>query len=119
MTDTDTLLAAEAIKQLKARYFHTLDTKNWAGFQSLFAPDAVMDMREAFNAVDPLSGEPRIYGDASLLAGMDTSGWLLLGAEVIGTSAADLFASVCTVHHGSMPQITVADADNANGIWWM
>jgi hypothetical protein len=119
MTDTEELLATEAIKQLKARYFHTLDTKDWAGFQSVFAPDAVMDMREAFHAVDPLSGEPRIYGNASLLAGMDTSGWLLLGAEVIGSSAPNLFTNVCTVHHGSMPQISIADHDSATGIWWM
>ena len=29
----------EAIKQLKARYFRTMDTKDWDGFADVFAPN--------------------------------------------------------------------------------
>jgi hypothetical protein len=119
MTDLEKLLAIEEIKQLKARYFQSLDTKDWAGFQAVFTPDAVMDMREAFHAVDPVSGEPRIFGEPALLAGMDTSGWLLTSAAVIGANAAELFANVCTVHQGLMPQIRLLGAADAEGVWAM
>ena len=32
MTTVDELLAIEEIKQLKARYFRCVDTKDWEGF---------------------------------------------------------------------------------------
>src|SRR5450759_257723 len=37
------LLDIEEIKQLKARYFRLMDTKDWAGFTALFTDDAVLD----------------------------------------------------------------------------
>ena len=33
----------EKLKQLKARYFRTMDTKDWSGMRSVFADDVVMD----------------------------------------------------------------------------
>ena len=36
----------EAIKQLKARYFRTVDTKDWAGMRQVFADDVVIDVTE-------------------------------------------------------------------------
>ena len=33
----------EAIKQLKARYFRTMDTKDWAGMCQVFTDDVVVD----------------------------------------------------------------------------
>ena len=45
MNDIDKLWAIEQIKQLKARYFRSMDTKDWAALEAVFAPDAVMDMR--------------------------------------------------------------------------
>ena len=33
----------EAIKQLKARYFRTMDTKDWAAMQLVFTDDVVVD----------------------------------------------------------------------------
>ena len=41
----DVLWAIEEIKRLKARYFRCMDTKDWVGFEALFAVDAVFDMR--------------------------------------------------------------------------
>ena len=38
------LAAAEDISKLKARYFRLMDTKRWADWQDVFAPDALMDM---------------------------------------------------------------------------
>ena len=37
----------EAIKQLKARYCRTMDTKDWAGMRRVFADDVVMDTTES------------------------------------------------------------------------
>ena len=44
MDAIERLDAVEQIKQLKARYFRCMDTKDWDGFAAVFGPDAVMDM---------------------------------------------------------------------------
>ena len=54
------LEAIEEIKQLKARYFRCMDTKDWDGFTTVFAPDARMDV----------SGE--LSGDGSDGSGITT-----------------------------------------------
>ena len=41
MTDIETLLAIEAIKQLKARYFRALDTNDWGLFASTLTKDCI------------------------------------------------------------------------------
>jgi hypothetical protein len=45
--DAATLLAVEAIKQLKARYCRYLDTKDWAAWRALFTDDFVSDTSQA------------------------------------------------------------------------
>ena len=37
----------EAIRQLKARYFRTMDTKDWGGMRAVFTDDVVIDTSEA------------------------------------------------------------------------
>jgi uncharacterized protein (TIGR02246 family) len=37
----------EAIRQLKARYFRTIDTKDWAGLRDVFTDDVVVDSVES------------------------------------------------------------------------
>lgn len=94
------LQATQDIIRLKARYFRCLDTKDWDGFQQLFAPDASFDMRDGRGAnMDP-------------------------GAIVHGASAIREFVSAAvnplvTVHHGHTPEIDVADAHHATAIWPM
>ena len=44
MEAVDRLVAIEEIKALKARYFRTMDTKDWDAFAAVFAPDASMDV---------------------------------------------------------------------------
>jgi len=119
MTSIEQLAAIEDIKQLKARYFECLDGKDWPAYETVFATDAVMDAREAFSASDPLSGESRIYGRPDLLAAMDTSGWVTEGAAAIAANARTLLGSVCTVHRGYMPRITILSPDKATGTWGM
>ena len=90
---TDRLVATEAIKQLKARYFRTLDTKAWDDFGEVFASDAVLEVPEA---------EMTTEGRAAIVAAVS--------AALVGTT---------TVHHGHTPGIDVTGPDTARGIWAM
>lgn len=81
----------EAIKQLKARYFRTLDTKQWSAWRAVFTDDARFEgTRRTFNGPDEFCSA--------------TAAWL---KEAI------------TVHHGHMPEIVFTGADAARGIWAM
>lgn len=80
------------IKQLKARYFRTLDTKDWAGYRRVFTDDVVIDTTDA--------GGERIVGVDAFLA--------YLG---------DALAGATTVHQGHMPEITLTSDTTATGIW--
>ena len=82
----------EAIKQLKARYFRTLDTKDWDGYRQVFTDDVVMDTTE--------SGGERRHRRRRFLA--------YLGEVLAGTT---------TVHQGHMPEITLTSDTTATGIW--
>ena len=84
----------EAIKQLKARYFRTMDTKDWAGMREVFADDVVMDTTEAGGNV--------IEGAGAFLAFLEPT-----------------LRGVVTVHHGHMPEISLTSPTTASGIWSM
>jgi hypothetical protein len=45
VSDIQRLIDIEAIKQLKARYFRFMDTKDWMGFGSVFTLDARLMVR--------------------------------------------------------------------------
>lgn len=93
----DYLLAIEAIKQTKAKYFRCLDTKDLDNFSSVFAVDATMDMR----------GESQ-----------DGSG-LVQGNRQIAEFILNSVAGVTTVHHGHTPEIELISPTSARGIWAM
>ena len=84
----------EAIKQLKARYFRTLDTKDWSGFRQVFADDVVVDTTES-------------------------GGGVVAGADDFVAFLRDTLADVVTVHHGHMPEITLTSSNTATAIWAM
>ena len=52
--------AIEEIKQLKARYFRTMDTKDWDGMRDVFADDVVIDTTESGGNV--ISRRRRVHG---------------------------------------------------------
>lgn len=81
----------EAIKQLKARYFRFLDTKQWAAWRRLFTNDATFE------------GTSRPYSGPDDFCAA-TSAWL---------------DQAVTVHHGFMPEIRLIGTDAARGIWAM
>ena len=97
MNNIERLLAIEGIKTTKARYFRCLDTKDLAGYASVFAPDAVMDMR----------GESR-----------DGEG-LVSGAGNIASFVLGSVSGLSTVHHGHMPEIEFSSDTSASVIWAM
>ena len=84
----------EAIKQLKARYFRFLDTKQWVALQQLFVDDATVDMRTE--------------------GGKETR----TAAAFIETLQSNL-EGVTTVHHGHTPEIELTSSNTASGIWAM
>jgi uncharacterized protein (TIGR02246 family) len=82
----------EAIRQLKARYFRLMDTKDWAAMRGVFTDDVVMDMTGA-------------------------GGRLITGADEFMAGLQEILAGAVTVHHGHMPEIELTSATTATGIW--
>jgi hypothetical protein len=102
MTDIEQLLAIEAIKQLKARYFYCMDMKRWDELGSIFSQDAVFDVRGALEVADSET-QPR--------------GAPVSGLKDIVAYIRNGLSPLTSVHHGHMPQIKVLGPDHAEGIW--
>jgi uncharacterized protein (TIGR02246 family) len=82
----------EAIKQLKARYFRTMDTKDWAGMRRTFTDDVVVDTTAS-------------------------GGGIVTGADAFVEFLQATLDGAVTVHHGHMPEIDVTTPATASGIW--
>jgi hypothetical protein len=95
MDALERLIAIEEIKQLKARYFRCMDTKDWEGLANVFSPDAVLDHTAA------------------------EVGHQVRGARTIAEFIRDAIRDVVTVHHGHMPEIEIVSPTAAQGIWAM
>ncbi len=96
----DTLLAIEAIKQLKARYFRLADTKQWEAWGALFTEDAVFTVDGSVAPATP--SEPVAIGRQSIIG---------LGSNRLATAV--------SVHHGHMPEIDILSPREARGVWAM
>ena len=92
----ETLLEIEAIKQLKARYFRLMDTKDWEAFPDLFTEDVEIDVS-------------RDAGEAGRVRGRDR--FVAFVKQAVGTAR--------TVHHGHMPEIELTGPASARGTWAM
>jgi hypothetical protein len=101
----DRLLAIEEIKQLKARYFRFLDTKDWAGMATIFTDDAVFDARTA-NSVSGV-GE----GDAAA-----SNDWVYEGGSVIVDFIREVTQPLTTAHHGHCHEIEILSETDARGV---
>jgi hypothetical protein len=82
----------EAIKQLKARYFRLMDTKDWVGLAAVFTDDVQIDV----------TGE---------------GGGVTRGVAEYVPALRELLDGVITVHHGHMPEIELTSPTTATGIW--
>ncbi len=111
MEAMDRLLAVEAIRVLKARYFRCVDTKDWIGLGTVFAPDAVFDRSYGHAVRDPVSGEwiPPLPAEPLLVHGRDA----------IVAMARRAVETIVTVHHGHTHEIHVTDDERATAIWAM
>lgn len=93
------LVAYEEIKALKARYFRSIDAKDWVAFEALFTPDATMDMTRA--------------------GGLASGSAVIRTAPVIAATVSRFLADAETIHHGHSPEIRVGPDGVADGIWTM
>jgi uncharacterized protein (TIGR02246 family) len=82
----------EAIRQLKARYFRTMDTKDWEGMRRVFTDDVIVDTSAA-------------------------GGSTVRGADEFMDFLEDALNGAVTVHHGHMPEIDLTSPTTATGIW--
>jgi uncharacterized protein (TIGR02246 family) len=82
----------EAIRQLKARYFRTMDTKDWDGMRDVFTDDVVIDTSDA-------------------------GGSIVSGVDEFMTFLREALGGAVTVHQGHMPEIDVTSETTATGIW--
>lgn len=99
MTDTEKLIAIAEIHALKARYFRTMDAKDWAGLEAVFAPDLIADFRDSAPTRD--------------------DDMLIDGAAKYVARLAPILQNLITVHHGHMPEIEITSPHTATGIWAM
>jgi hypothetical protein len=107
MTDKlDQLLAIEAIRQLKSRYFRCMDTKDWAGVRAVFADDAAFDARASLS----LDGA----GEAGQAA--QSNDWVVHGGDAIVEFIKGAAGPLQTVHHGHGHEIEVLSATEARGV---
>jgi uncharacterized protein (TIGR02246 family) len=84
----------EAIKQLKARYFRTMDMKDWKAMRDVFHDDVVMDTT-------------------------GSGGQIVKGADDFLTFLEKAIGDVVTVHHGHTPEIEITSPKSATGVWAM
>lgn len=89
MTDRDDV---EAIRRLKARYFRTMDTKDWDEMRQVFTDDVVVDMSEA-------------------------GGGIVRGADEFMTFLQQALSGAVTVHQGHMPELDIVSDTTATGTW--
>jgi len=104
MDRIDELYAIEQIKHLKARYFRTMDTRDWKGMAQVFCRDAKFDCSEGFSYT-PLGGEP--VGD---------TGPTTHGREAIMDWIEDAFTNLTSTRHGHCHEITIDSETEAHGV---
>ncbi len=104
MTPIDRLIAIEEIRQLKARYFRAVDTRDYPLMGQTFCKDAHFDFSLCMT-VHPLGGEPVgaagpvIEGRAAIMAWIEAS-----------------MAGFTSCHHGHCHEVTIDSATEAHGV---
>ena len=86
------LVEIERIRQLKARYFRLMDSKQWEAWKDVFCEGVVIDT----------PGAPPIEGRDAFVHFLRP-----------------ILQNVTTAHHGHMSEITLTSPATATGIWSM
>lgn len=101
MDAIDQLLAIAAIRDLKARYFRCMDTKDWIGLRAVFCDDAEFDARASLS-VDG--------------AGTDSAEWVYRGGDTIAAFVEQAAGPLRTVHHGHAHEVEILSDSEARGV---
>lgn len=108
MDQLSRLIAIEDIKQLKARYFRAVDTKDRALLRSVFVDDAMADYRGS--ATDPRTGINAIP---------DNTETVVRGVDAITDGIIAAVTPLVTVHHGHIAEIEIRSDTEASAIFPM
>jgi hypothetical protein len=92
MDPLQVLIEKDAIRELKARYFHTLDTKDWDGFTSVWEPEMEHKMIAENQEINGRREDFVAYVSKAL-------------------------TGVVTVHHGHNPIIEILSPTSAKATW--
>lgn len=99
----------EAIRQVKAKYFRTLDTKDWDGFKSVFTEDAAIGPIDSGMTEELLALRTEDQRAPVKSSGLDAF------VERVATNIGPLV----TTHHGHFPEVEVISETEAKAIWPM
>jgi hypothetical protein len=102
MDHVEQLWEIEQIKQLKARYFRFLDTKQWDLYRSTFSDDARVWIKDEAQTDSP----------TPTYSSIDEFVYTFMKATHDSVSA-------ISVHQGHMPEIEILDEVRARAIWAM
>ena len=99
----DEIADREAIRELKARYFRLMDTKEWQGWSSLFTSNVIAksDMAVSTGGADGKT-LPETHGVNQFV-----------------DQTRKIIDQASTVHHGHTPEIAFESPTSARGIWAM
>ena len=92
--DSETLLDIEQIRQLKARYFRTMDQKDWDAWEDVFCEDVHIDTTQ--------EGSP-----------------IITDRKSFRDYLSPILQNVQTVHHGHSSEIAITGPDKAAAVWAM
>lgn len=98
------LVAIEEIKQLKARYFRLMDTRDFEGMAQVFCRDAVFDCSEG-GGVTPVGGTWKGFAAP-----------VTRGREAIMAWIVKSFREISSAHHGHCHEVTIDSETEAHGI---
>jgi hypothetical protein len=98
------LAAIEEIRQLKSRYFRTMDTRDWEGFAQVFASDAVFDFSVGME-VEAVGGPP-----------VTPKGPVTRGRDNIIDWVTSSYSGGASLHHGHSHEIIIDSDTEAHGV---
>jgi SnoaL-like domain len=114
MDSVKRLVAIEAIKNVKARYWYAMDMKDWDALRAVFTDDAVFDMRAERAFAEGHPTDELAPAKEAVDAGDPA---VIVGASAIADFIRTIVAGWRTVHHGHAPIVEVQEPDRGTGIW--
>jgi hypothetical protein len=114
MDTVERLVAIEAIKNIKARYWYAMDLKDWDALEKVFSEDAIWDARYelAFAQGHTVDVLPPVQ--EAIAAGHPA---VAVGARGCMEFMRANVETWKTFHLGGAPIIEVNDPDSGTGIW--